>query len=322
MDPYWIWASFKWVKTEDSTCKYRAPQTHMKPSGLTLARILCRIAGSFRMVPILKTRLHQLKTISAEGHLKLRQTQLKTVRMQRWAVEPMVQNRGQRVPTSKHVARGAHISLSKKSRRWFHPVEQLGARMRHTTQHISPNITVRQSWVIDNDDNEGEIRGELASWTKYDRTTLLKQSSMGKLGSAPSTYSCNSRTVIEQAVSEKVLSQTGRKRIRTILQSWYSHKRIFVFFSDGVISGGHEIEKFALGNENKAVKRLASCYSFVSPFDGSPGPGCGPHHHRQRHRDCLYVIDLVEAQDEGLEFSWTLRQSHRPFIWAGVVLQA
>ena len=47
----------------------RALSTYMQPSGSTRARILCQIAGSSRIATIPKTRLHQLKTISAEGDL-------------------------------------------------------------------------------------------------------------------------------------------------------------------------------------------------------------------------------------------------------------
>ena len=53
-----------WWKTMALTCKYRTLKTPR------------RIAGSFEIVTIPKTRGHQLQTISAEGDLQLRRSQV------------------------------------------------------------------------------------------------------------------------------------------------------------------------------------------------------------------------------------------------------
>ena len=55
-----------WWKTMALTCKYRTLKTPR------------RIAGSFEIVTIPKTRVHQLQTISAEGDLQLRRSQVKS----------------------------------------------------------------------------------------------------------------------------------------------------------------------------------------------------------------------------------------------------
>ena len=73
-------------------------------------------------------------------------------------------------------------------------------------------------------------------------------------------------------------------------------------FSDSIIPGGRDYQKFKTRDSQEAGKRHASYLSLVSSFDQAPDPKYKPHLHRKRHHDRLYVIELIEAQDEGLEF--------------------
>ena len=143
-------------KTMTLTCKYRTLKTPRS------------IAGSFEIVTIPKTRVHQLQTISGEGDLQLRRSQVNVVKMnmmQRRAFQPMLRSRGQLC----------------KNAGWLDRVVQILASMSYTTPHSASNIALQCSPVTDTDDNQAEIRGELASWVRYDRTTPLWQNSLEEM---------------------------------------------------------------------------------------------------------------------------------------------
>ena len=131
--------------------------------------------------------------------------------MQRRAFQPMLRSRGQ---------------LYKIQTRWM-----VGSSGPNTCKHVIHdtaqciNIALRCSRVTDTGDNEAEIRGELASWVRYDQTTPFWQNSLEEIGGAVSMYSSTSRPRIETSGSEKVPLQVGQERIRIILvSSWNSQE--------------------------------------------------------------------------------------------------
>ena len=65
---------------------------------------------------------------------------------------------------------------------------------------------------------------------------------------------------------------------------------------------GPDCEKCVERDENKAARRKASYFSLVTLADKWPDPKHKPCLHRQHNHDRLYVIDLGDAQDEGMEF--------------------
>ena len=75
------------------------------------------------------------------------------------------------------VARETRIFLSMKPTTILRHVGYLDERARvcHTIPHSKSNISVPYLRVMDGDNNEGGVRGKLASCVSYDRTTIIEQ---------------------------------------------------------------------------------------------------------------------------------------------------
>ena len=84
--------------------------------------------------------------------------------------------------------------------------------------------------------------------------------------------------------------------------------------SDGIIPVERERGDAHVKSSNQEMKAEQESDKPVPsllcrPFDKSPDPKCKAYLQRKRHHDRLYVIDLVEALDEGLEFYLTENRS-------------